>query len=55
LLIVEQALAAGHEVVAFVRNPSKILSKHERLKIVQGDATNAARVEEAVAGAADSC
>src|SRR5712692_4242779 len=50
-LLVEQALAAGHEVVAFVRNPSKLTTKHERLTIVSGDVTDQASVERAVAGA----
>jgi uncharacterized protein YbjT (DUF2867 family) len=35
-LLVEQALAAGHEVVAFVRDPSKLTTKHERLTFVVG-------------------
>jgi putative NADH-flavin reductase len=49
--LVEQALAAGHEVTAFVRTPSKFPIKHERLHIVQGDVVDPAKVEEAVAGA----
>ena len=48
--IVEKALAAGHEVTAFVRDPSKLGIKHERLNIVCGDALNALQVEEAVRG-----
>lgn len=48
--IVEQALAAGHEVTAFARNPSAINTKHPRLKVIQGDALDAARVSEAIAG-----
>ncbi len=49
--LVEQALAAGHEVVAFVRDPSKLTTRHERLTIVQGDVTDQAVVERAVNGA----
>ena len=54
--LVEQALAAGHEVTAFVRNPSKLAdvglsAQHEGLTVVQGDVKDAARVEEAVRGA----
>jgi putative NADH-flavin reductase len=49
--LVEQALAAGHDITVLVRDPAKITLSHPRLKIVQGDATNAAKVEEAVAGA----
>lgn len=46
--LVQQALDAGYEVVAFVRSPAKMPIKHERLALVQGDAMNAADVEKAV-------
>lgn len=49
--LVEQALAAGHEVVAFVRTPSKLSIDDDRLSIVQDDIQDAKAVEEAVAGA----
>ena len=49
--LVEQALAAGYEVTAFVRDPAKVTTKHERLTVVQGDATDAVAVERAVRGA----
>lgn len=49
--LVRHSLDAGHEVVAFARTPSKLEIEHERLSIVQGDVTDAARVREAVAGA----
>ena len=49
--LVEQALAAGHEVTAFLRDPAKLAVQHERLRIAEGDIADAARVEEAVAGA----
>jgi len=48
--LVDQSLAAGHEVVAFVRDPSKLELRHERLTIVQGDVTDPAAVERAIAG-----
>ncbi len=48
--VVEQALKAGHEVVAFVRNPDAMGTQHERLAVVQGDILDAERVSEAVAG-----
>ena len=48
--LVEQALAAGHEVVAFARDPSKLTTRHERLRIVPGDVTDQAAVECAVNG-----
>ncbi|MHB8060143.1 MAG: NAD(P)-dependent oxidoreductase [Gaiellaceae bacterium] len=37
-LVVEQALAAGHTVTAFVRDPSKLQLADERLGIASGDA-----------------
>ncbi len=48
--LVERAIAVGHEVTAFVRNPSRMTARHERLKVVVGDAFDAGRVGEAVAG-----
>ena len=48
--LVKQALAQGHEVTAFVRNPGAIRTEHPKLKVVQGDALDAARVALAVAG-----
>jgi putative NADH-flavin reductase len=48
--LVEQALEAGYEVVAFARNPSKLATTHDRLTVVQGDATDPAAVELAVQG-----
>lgn len=47
--VVEQALAAGLEVAAFARDPS-VLSPHQSLTILRGDALNAAAVDEAVRG-----
>ena len=48
--LVERAVAEGHEVTAFVRDPSRMRASHERLSVVVGDVRDAARVEEAVAG-----
>lgn len=48
--LVEQALAAGHEVVAFVRTPSKLPLQHEQLTLLQGDATDGVAVARAVEG-----
>jgi uncharacterized protein YbjT (DUF2867 family) len=33
--LVEQALAAGHDVVALLRNPAKLTLRHERLRAAQ--------------------
>ena len=48
--VVEQALAQGHEVTAFDRNPSALTIKHPMLTLVQGDIFNADQVEAAVVG-----
>jgi putative NADH-flavin reductase len=52
--LVEQALAAGHVVIAFVRTPSKLTIQHPHLTVVQGDVMNAADVEKAFAHGADA-
>lgn len=53
LPLVDRALDAGHDVVAFTRSPTKLGDRrgHERLTIVEGDATDADAVAEAVADA----
>ena len=48
--LVQQALAQGHAVTAFVRNPAKFGVSHPSLRIVQGDVMDAASVEQAVSG-----
>lgn len=48
LPLVKQALDAGHQVVAFVRDPAKMSVKHDRLTLVQGDVMKAADVDRAV-------
>lgn len=50
-LVVDEALAAGHTVTAFVRDPSKLDRRHPQLKVAQGDSADAASVARAVAGA----
>jgi putative NADH-flavin reductase len=49
--LVQQALAASHEVTAFVRDPTKLNVQHDCLQIVQGDVTDPVAVERAVCGA----
>lgn len=49
--VVEQALNAGHEVTALVRDPSRLSIRHERLRVVVGDARDFDRVVETVKGA----
>jgi len=48
--LIEQALAHGHTVTAFARNPAALAISHPRLTVVQGDVLDPARVEAAVAG-----
>ncbi len=46
--VIKQALAAGHEVTALARTPSKFGTQLESLQIVEGDIENAAKVAEAI-------
>lgn len=51
--LVERALARGHEVVAFARDPAALpasLREQERLAVVEGDAYTGDGVSRAVAG-----
>jgi putative NADH-flavin reductase len=50
LNVVEQALAAGHIVTAFVRSPEKFTVKHANLTVFQGNSMDAEAVEKAIAG-----
>ena len=49
--LIEQALAAGNHVVAYVRNPSKLEFKHKYLTIVQGELADQMMIEQVVSGA----
>ena len=48
--LVKQALAQGHHVTAFARNPSKVTTQHENLSVVQGNVLDYSSVERAVKG-----
>lgn len=48
--LVQQGLAQGHDITAFVRNPSKFSIKGKNLFIVQGDVRNTEDVEKALNG-----
>jgi uncharacterized protein YbjT (DUF2867 family) len=50
--LVEQALAAGHEVRALTRDPAKLRIAHERLEVVAGNVLDPAAVSRTVQGAA---
>lgn len=51
ILLLQQALEQGHEVVALVRTLSKLSMTDERLTVVQGDAAHLSDVERAIQGA----
>jgi uncharacterized protein YbjT (DUF2867 family) len=48
--LVKRLLETGHEVTAWVRNPSNVDVKHERLKLLEGEARDAASIDRAVHG-----
>jgi len=49
-LLVEQALAAGYEVVAYARNPTKLDIKNQHLTIIEGTLFDQESIENAVKG-----
>jgi len=49
-LAIDELLKANHEVKALVRNASTLSKKHPRLRVEQGDPTNAANLERLLAG-----
>jgi putative NADH-flavin reductase len=49
--VVDQLLAAGHNVTAYVRNPGKLGVTHPNLRIIQGELTDEAAIARAVDGA----
>jgi uncharacterized protein YbjT (DUF2867 family) len=50
LELVQQALDLGHQVTAFVRDPSKLRIEHANLRVVKGDVIDYASVESAMRG-----
>jgi len=48
--VVQQALDAGHEVVALARTPSKFTSRHDNLTVVQGGILDQEAVEKVITG-----
>jgi len=49
--IAAEALRRGHDVVGVVRDPAAVTTPDSRVRLVQGDATNAESVAEVVRGA----
>lgn len=48
--VVDQALEAGHEVTALVRDPATLSVRHHRLEVLVGDVERARSVEDVVRG-----
>ena len=48
--LVQQALEDGHQVTAFVRDPSKLKIEHANLRVAKGDVLDYASVETAMRG-----
>lgn len=48
--LVDQGLARGHAVTAFVRSPRKIARPHERLTVIGGDPRDASQLRAALPG-----
>ena len=48
--VVDQALAAGHTVTAYVRDPSKLGRHTPRLRVVVGELSDPAAIQQAVQG-----
>jgi putative NADH-flavin reductase len=48
--LTRQALKQGYAVKALVRNPAKLTTQNPNLKVIQGDLTDPAQVEETVRG-----
>ena len=46
--IVQQALARGHRVTAFVRSPGTVTLKRERLSVLKGNVTDESQLSEAI-------
>ena len=46
----KHALEKGHEVTAYVRNPSKITIEHEHLRVIKGEISDSAAMMEVLKG-----
>jgi putative NADH-flavin reductase len=53
--LLEQALSSGHAVTALVRDPRRLATQHERLKVVKGDIRDSDSVALAMAGQEAVC
>ncbi|HLP04371.1 MAG TPA: NAD(P)-binding oxidoreductase [Paludibacter sp.] len=53
-VLVEQALAKGHTIVAYIREGTSVMKQHPKLKIIVGKLNESLKIADAVAGA-DAC
>jgi len=53
-ILTKQALAAGHQVTAYIRRAGSISEQHPNLKVMLGNLNDKAKLNEAIAGA-DAC
>ena len=53
-LLVAQALAEGHQVIAYIRKSGSVLNEHPNLKVIVGNLNEALKMADAIAGA-DAC
>lgn len=54
ILLVEQALAKGYQVVAYIRRPGSIVIDNPKLKIIIGNLNEPLKMKDAITGA-DAC
>lgn len=54
ILLVEEALAKGHQVIAYIRRPQSILIDNPKLKIIIGNLNEPLKMKDAITGA-DAC
>ncbi len=53
-LLVDEALASGHDVIAYVRKPESVKSKHPNLKVVAGYLNEKDKLKSVISGS-DAC
>jgi len=54
ILLVEQALAKGHQVIAYIRRPGSIRIENPKLKVVVGNLNETLKMKDMITGA-DAC
>jgi len=54
ILLVEQALVKGHQVIAYIRRPESILIENPKLKVVVGNLNELLKMKDAITGT-DAC